>query len=310
MDRHLSDNITDFIINTVGEEYVSFNEPMNEHTTFKIGGNATCFCKPQNKDQIKKLIAFFSENDVEYYVIGNGSNLLVSDDGFDGVVVQLLDDYSDVQIDGDGGDIIVKSKSGARMWKLGMSIAKAGGAGFEFATGIPGTIGGAVMMNAGAYGGEMKDIVESVLVCDKKGNELTLRGDELEFGYRTSAISTNGYIVLEVEIKLQAGDTQEIMSRIDDLTERRRSKQPLDIPSAGSTFKRPEGYYAAKLIDDAGLRGIKVGGAKVSEKHAGFVINTGGATAADVVALTDKIKEEVYKKDGVELELEVRKLGF
>ena len=310
MERHLSDKVKKFVTETVGKENCLFDEPMSEHTTFKIGGNAACFCKPRTKAQILALIRFFYENDVEYFIMGNGSNLLVSDNGFDGVVVQLLDDYSDTTVTEEGDVVRVTAQAGARMWKLGMSIAEAGACGFEFGTGIPGTIGGAVMMNAGAYGGEIKDVTESVTVCDRQGNEKILKGGELGFGYRTSAVSRDGLYVLEVVLKLQKGDKEKIKARIDELTEKRKSKQPLDVPSAGSTFKRPEGYYAAKLIEDAGLKGLQIGGAKVSEKHSGFVINTGNATAADVIALTDKIKEEVYKFNGVKLELEVRKLGF
>lgn len=310
MERQLREKTKEFLTETLGADFVSENEPMKEHTTFKIGGNASLFCKPQTGEQILALIRFFNEEGVEYFVMGNGSNLLVSDAGFDGVVVQLLDDYSDTEIIEEKDFFRVKAQAGARMWKLGMAIANAGLAGFEFGTGIPGTIGGAVMMNAGAYGGEIKDVVKKAYVCDREGNEITLEGGELGFGYRTSAVSRNDYIVLEVELRLKKGDRDKIKAKIDELTEKRKSKQPLDIPSAGSTFKRPEGYFAAKLIEDAGLKGLTVGGAKVSEKHAGFVVNTGCATAADVIALTDKIKEEVQKYNGVSLELEVRKLGF
>ena len=310
MESHLSDKIKEKIKEITGSGAVLEDEPMSAHTTFKIGGKVPLFCMPAAKEQIKELVKLFHDNDVSYFIMGNGSNLLVNDTGFDGVVVQLLDDYSDTEIIEEEDYFTVKAQAGARMWKLGMAIADAGAAGFEFGTGIPGTIGGAVMMNAGAYGGEIKDVVDSVTVCDRQGNEKILRGEELGFGYRTSAVSKNDYVVLEVVLKLEKGDKKDIKARIDELTEKRKSKQPLDIPSAGSTFKRPEGYYAAKLIEDAGLKGLTVGGAKVSEKHAGFVVNTGNATAADVIALTDKIKEEVQKHNGVRLELEVRKLGF
>lgn len=310
MESHLIDKTVKFITETVGEDHTLLNEPMREHTTFQIGGEVPVFCKPQNKEQILKLIKYFDENSIDYYVIGNGSNLLVSDAGFDGVIIQLLDDYSHMEIIEEGTGFKVSAQAGVRMWRLGMKIAEAGAGGFEFATGIPGTIGGAVMMNAGAYGGEIKDVVESVTVCDRHGNEIVLEKDELEFGYRTSAISKKDYIVLEVVLRLEKGDKGEIRRRIDELTEKRNTKQPLDVPSAGSTFKRPEGFYAAKLIDDAGLMGLRVGGAMVSEKHAGFVVNVGNATAADVIALTDLIKEKVCEYNGVKLELEVRKLGF
>lgn len=310
MESHLLDKTVKFITETVGEDHVLLNEPMSEHTTFKIGGEVPVFCKPQNKEQILALIKYFDENRVDYFVMGNGSNLLVNDKGFDGVIIQLLDDYSDTEIFEENGAFRVKAQAGARMWRLGMKIAEAGACGFEFATGIPGTIGGAVMMNAGAYGGEIKDVVESVTVCDRQGNEIVLDTADMEFGYRRSIISKDDYIVLEVMLRLRKGDPAKIKDKIDELTQKRNSKQPLDIPSAGSTFKRPEGYFAAKLIDDAGLRGLKVGGAQVSEKHAGFVVNTGNATAADVIALTDMIKEKIFEYNGVKLELEVRKLGF
>lgn len=310
MESHLLDKTVRFVTETVGKDHILLNEPMREHTTFKIGGEVPVFCKPQEKEQIRKLIKYFAENSIDYYVMGNGSNLLVSDAGFDGVIIQLLDDYSHTEIVEDEAGFKVSAQAGARMWRLGMKIAEVGACGFEFATGIPGTIGGAIMMNAGAYGGEIKDVVDSVIVCDRQGNEILRERDELEFGYRTSAVSKKDYIVLEVVLRLEKGDKDRVRERIDELTEKRNTKQPLDVPSAGSTFKRPEGYYAAKLIDDAGLRGLKVGGAMVSEKHAGFVVNTGNATAADVIALTDKIKEKVFEYNGVKLELEVRKLGF
>ncbi len=206
-------------------------------------------------------------------------------------------------------DVTVKVMSGMKLSRLGKKLADNGLAGFEFATGIPGTIGGAVRMNAGAYGGEIKDIIISADVLDKDGNIITLDKDALELGYRTSCIMKNGYIVLSATFKLEKGSTDEIKDNIKELSVKRRTKQPLEYPSAGSTFKRPEGYFAAKLIEDAGLKGMSVGGAQVSEKHAGFVINKGNATASDVCQLTDNIKKEVKSRFGVELELEVIKLG-
>ena len=286
------------------------DEPMSEHTTFKIGGPADVFCAPSSREQIISLIRFFRENGINHFFMGNGSNLLVSDEGFRGVIVQLLDDFSEVNVAQHGECLIVNAQAGARMWKLGMTILEHGGAGFEFATGIPGTIGGAVMMNAGAYGGEIKDVVATASVVSPEGDVYELAGAALDFGYRRSVISDKDLVVLDVTLELDKGDKETIKAKIDELSQKRKSKQPLDMPSAGSTFKRPEGYYAAALIEEAGLKGFSVGGACVSEKHVGFVVNTGGATAADVVALTDEIKKRVFENSGVELELEVRKLGF
>lgn len=294
----------------VGESHCQTDAPMSEHTTFKIGGPADILCMPQNKEQILELLKVFRENNIDYFFMGNGSNLLVSDDGFRGAIVKLLDDFGDIHIAQHGNRLIVNAQAGARMWRLGMKILENNGAGFEFGTGIPGTIGGAVMMNAGAYGGEMKDVISEASVVTPDGRILELANSALDFGYRRSAVSEKGLIVLDATLELEMGERDEIRSRIDELTMKRRLKQPLDVPSAGSTFKRPTGYYAAALIEEAGLKGFRVGGACVSEKHAGFVINTGGATAADVVSLTDEIKRRVFENSGVKLELEVRRLGF
>ena len=295
----------------VGEDGVLENEPMRDHTTFKIGGEADFLVLPGSKEQITKLLEFFNENDVKYFIMGNGSNLLVNDAGFRGVAVKLLDNFAGVTYDGEDAEgMHFTALAGTRMWKLGMFFLEHEASGFEFGTGIPGTVGGAVMMNAGAYGGEMKDVVESVLIADNEGNVSRLSNADMDFGYRHSCVSDKGYIVLEVTFCLKKGDKKDIRAGIDELTEKRRTKQPLDMPSAGSTFKRPEGYYAAQLIDEAGFRGKAVGGAAVSEKHAGFVITKGGATAEDVIALTDEIRRVVKEKEGVDLELEVRKIGF
>lgn len=305
------ENIRAALKEIAGEAYVLENEPMRDHTTFKIGGEADFLVMPRTTEQITDLIRFFKESNTDYFFMGNGSNILVHDEGFRGVAVKLLDDYSDISFDGeDEKGLHFTAQAGARMWRLGMFLLDHDAAGFEFGTGIPGTLGGAVMMNAGAYGGEMKDVVESVLVADENGELMRLSNKEMDFGYRHSCVSEKGYIVLEATLCLKKGDKKEIRAGIDELSEKRRTKQPLDMPSAGSTFKRPDGFYAAQLIDEAGFRGKSVGGAAVSEKHAGFVVNTGGATAADVVALTDEIKRVVKEKNGVDLELEVRKIGF
>ena len=290
----------------VGELRVRTDEPMSNHTTFRIGGTADYFVMPSSIAELQSIVDLLKKSDIEYYVIGNGSNLLVGDKGFRGVIIQLSDEFSEVSyID----DVTVKVMSGMKLSRLGNQLADRGLAGFEFATGIPGTIGGAVRMNAGAYGGEIKDIIVSADVLDADGNIITLDKAELELGYRTSCIMKRGYIVVSATFRLEKKDTDKIKEYIRELSVKRRTKQPLEYPSAGSTFKRPEGYYAAKLIEEAGLKGLSAGDAQVSEKHAGFVINKGNATAKDVCVLTDKIMEEVMKKDGVKLELEVIKLG-
>ena len=289
-----------------GESQVRTDEPMSSHTTFRIGGTADYFVMPSSIAELQSIVDLLKKSDIEYYVIGNGSNLLVGDKGFRGVIIQLSDEFSEVSyID----DVTVKVMSGMKLSRLGNQLADRGLAGFEFATGIPGTIGGAVRMNAGAYGGEIKDIIVSADVLDADGNIITLDKAELELGYRTSCILKRGYIVVSATFRLEKKDTDKIKEYIRELSVKRRTKQPLEYPSAGSTFKRPEGYYAAKLIEEAGLKGLSAGDAQVSEKHAGFVINKGNATAKDVCVLTDKIMEEVMKKDGVKLELEVIKLG-
>ncbi len=310
----------------VGESNVRVDEPMKMHTTFKIGGAADYFVTPTDKSQLKKLINLFNEENIDFYIIGNGSNLLVSDDGYRGAIIQLYDKFSGYELLLDNGSALgqeligsdvmdaetvrVKVLSGMSLVKLGREMAESSLEGFEFASGIPGSIGGAVVMNAGAYGGEIKDVIVSATVLDRAGNEMILSKDELQLGYRTSAVAKNDWIVTEVELELKKGDKEQIKKVIMELAGKRRDKQPLEYPSAGSTFKRPEGYFAGKLIEDAGLKGFTVGGAKVSDKHSGFVINIGKATAKDVVELTNAVSDKVYEQFGVRLELEVKKLGF
>ena len=243
--------------------------------------------------------------EVPCYVIGNGSNLLVSDDGYRGVILQIYRSMSGISVQGN----IIRAQAGALLSAIAAKACENSLTGFEFAAGIPGTIGGASVMNAGAYGGEMKDVLKSVTVLDSAGQIRRIDRENLEMGYRTSIISREGYITLEAEIELSAGNPEEIRARMDDLRIRRVTKQPLEYPSAGSTFKRPEGYFAGKLIQDAGLAGFQVGGAKVSEKHCGFVINTGNATAADIHSLMRQVSAKVEEKFGVALEPEVKRLG-
>ena len=292
------------LIDISGEQNVLQNEPMKRHTTFRIGGPCDIFVKPRSIEEIRQIIEVVKENKVPYYVVGNGSNLLVSDDGYRGVIINLFNNFSDITVEGN----TITASAGALLGKIGYTALKNSLTGFEFATGIPGTLGGAVVMNAGAYGGEMKDVLSEVTVLTKEGELLTLKADELELGYRTSIIAKKDYIVLEAKIQLKPGEPDKIKAVIDDLAFRRRDKQPLEYPSAGSTFKRPKDNFAGKLIMDAGLRGYTLGGAMVSDKHCGFVINKGDATCEDVIKLTDHVKEEVKNQFGIELELEVKKL--
>ncbi len=299
------------LISILGSDNVIKEADMSSYTTFRIGGIADYVVTPENEEQLAKLLHLIKEENVDFVVIGNGSNILVSDNGFDGIVIQLGDKFSSFVIkDKDESGVYVDVTAGMRLSRLGNELAASSIEGFEFATGIPGTIGGAVMMNAGAYGGEIKDIIKSARVIDFDGNVKELSRDELELGYRTSIIAKKNYIVISAVFDLKKGDREKIKSNIKELALKRREKQPLEYPSAGSTFKRPEGYFAAKLIEDAGLKGLSVGGAQVSEKHAGFVINKKDAKAVDVIRLTDEIKEKVYDKFGVKLELEIKKIGF
>ena len=279
-------------------------EPMKGHTTFRIGGPADIYVEP-DFPSIIPLIQYLKEQDVPFTMIGNGSNLLVSDKGIEGVVIALGKKSADITIDGD--KMIVQA--GAMLSTVANTAADKGLTGLEFASGIPGTIGGAVYMNAGAYGGEMKDVLESVLVLTEDFKQKMMTPEELELSYRHSSLMENGGYVLSAVIKLQPGDKSEIKAKIDDIRAQRTAKQPLNYPSAGSTFKRPEGYFAGKLIDDAGLRGYSVGGAQVSEKHCGFVINKDKATAADVLKLMNDVDDIVYEMFGVHLTPEVRIIG-
>ena len=287
------------------EENILRDEPMCRHTTFRVGGPADYFVTPQSVEEIRGILAVCRKENVPYYIVGNGSNLLVSDKGYQGVVVQLYRNFGQIKVE----DGRIHAQAGALLSGIAAAAREASLTGFEFAGGIPGTLGGAVVMNAGAYGGEMKDVLKEVTVLTPEGGVLTLQADELHMGYRTSVIKEAGYIVLEAVISLEKGDQEEIRSRMQELAGMRTSKQPLSYPSAGSTFKRPEGYFAGKLIMDSGLRGYQVGGAQVSEKHCGFVINTGNATAEDVKNLMSDVQRIVMEKFGVKLEPEVKLLG-
>ena len=289
----------------LGTERVLFEEPMKRHTTFRIGGPAEVFCMPENFAEVRRILEICKEEKLPYFILGNGSNLLVSDRGYRGVVIQLDRNYGEIRVE----NTEIYASAGALLSTIAVAARKASLTGFEFAGGIPGTLGGAVVMNAGAYGGEMKDVLQKVRVMNQDGEIFEIPVEKLEMGYRTSVIKTAGYIVLEAVLSLKKGDIEEIKALSRKLSEQRISKQPLEYPSAGSTFKRPEGYFAGKLIMDSGLRGYRVGGAQVSEKHCGFVINVGDATAEDVRSLMNHVTETVYEKFGVTLEPEVKFLG-
>ena len=289
----------------LGSDNVYRNEPMKKHTTFRIGGPADYYLCPHSAKEIQKVVEICREEKLPYFILGNGSNLLVSDKGYRGAVIQLWKNVSDIGVEG----CLIHAKAGASLAKIAAQALEEGLTGMEFAAGIPGTLGGAVVMNAGAYGGEMKDILKEVLVMDQQGKIFTLEKKDLKLGYRTRAVKEKGYIVLAAALELRPGPREEIKKLMEDLKQRRVEKQPLELPSAGSTFKRPEGYFAGKLIMDAGLRGFSIGGAQVSEKHCGFIVNTGGASASDVLALIREVQKKVRDKFGVELETEVKFLG-
>ena len=301
----MNQNFYDKLNNVIAKDSILIDEPMSRHTTFRVGGPADFFVTPKAKEEVRAVIRICKEAGMPYYIIGNGSNLLVSDAGYRGVIVQIYKEMNEVKVEGD----LVKAQAGALLSGIAAKALGAELSGFEFASGIPGTIGGACVMNAGAYGGEMKDVLEFVTVLTGEGKIIELGRNELELGYRTSVIAKKGYIVLGAVLKLERGDGEKIKTYMDELKEKRVTKQPLEYPSAGSTFKRPEGYFAGKLIEDAGLRGFQVGGAQVSEKHCGFVINRNHATAADIMELMRQVQIRVKENSGVDLEPEVKRLG-
>ena len=297
--------LKEYIITVVGEENIRFHEPMKKHTSFRTGGEAATFIQVENKEQLKKVLYYLRKTEHEYFVLGNGTNLLVSDRGYDGVVIQIGSKMSAIRVDGNR----IYVQAGALLSQTAKQALDAGLTGMEFASGIPGSVGGGIVMNAGAYDGEMESIVESVTVLNEDGEFMVLDHDTMEFGYRSSIIKNRPFIVVEAVLKLEQGDKDSIKEKMDDFALRRRQKQPLEYPSAGSTFKRPEGYFAGKLIMDCGLRGYRIGGAQVSEKHCGFVINAANATSEDIAELMAEIQERVKEKFGVQLEPELVKLG-
>lgn len=285
---------------------ICLQEPMQKHTTFRIGGPADCFVQIENKEQLIRLQRYLKQLGMPFFILGNGSNLLVSDKGYQGIVLQIGQKMSKIEVNGN----VITAQAGAAMSQVARAALEHGLAGLEFASGIPGTIGGGVVMNAGAYDGELSGVVTQVNVVNSEGECMELENDSMEFGYRTSSIRNNSFTVTEVILKLEEGDREQIRAKMEELAARRREKQPLEYPSAGSTFKRPRGNFAGKLIMDAGLRGFQIGGAKVSEKHCGFIVNTGNAPAEDVRDVISEVRKQVKERFHVDLEPEILFLGF
>lgn len=286
------------------EEDITVDSPMSEHIYFRVGGPADILVTPVNEEQVVNTLKLCREYNVPYFILGNGSNILVKDGGISGVVIKF-NKLNKITTEGN----CVTAQSGALLKDVSKAALENNLRGFEFACGIPGSIGGAVFMNAGAYDGEMAHVIKSARVIDENCNIKNLTKEELELGYRSSIVMKKGYVVIEATIELESGEYASIKDKIDDLTNRRESKQPLEYPSAGSTFKRPEGYFAGKLIQDSGLKGFSIGGAAVSEKHSGFVINKGGATAKDVLDVIAHVQKTVKENFDVELHTEVRVIG-
>lgn len=286
-------------------DQIKENELMKHHTTFRIGGSADVMTMPNTEEEIVEIIALSNKHNIPYTIVGNGSNILVTDKGIRGLVIKIAENFSDVQIEGN----LVYAQSGARLTAISRKIYEAELTGFEFASGIPGTVGGGVYMNAGAYDSEMKNVIKTVRALDKTGNVIELSNEEMHFGYRKSRAMEDSLIILSVVIELKQGDKAAIKAKIDDFTNKRVTKQPVSEFSAGSTFKRPEGHFAGKLIEETGLRGYTIGHAKISEKHCGFVINKGDSTCEDMLEFIQKVKHKVYEKTGVKLEEEIKIIG-
>ncbi len=307
----------DRIKKIAGTHNVFTDVPMSRYTTFRVGGNVSYLVNVENEEILIALLELLKNNDMPYYLIGNGSNLLVSDQGYDGVMIRLQGEFLHVREISDGrpddavgtGFFALQVGAAVSLSRSAQSAAEQGLTGLEFAYGIPGTVGGAIVMNAGAYGGEMCQVVESVRLLDEDLQIVTLKNEEMAFGYRSSILKKKSYVVLSAELKLYPGDKKDITAKMNTNMSARKEKQPLEYPSAGSTFKRPEGYFAGKLIQDAGLKGYRVGGAQISEKHCGFVINTGNATASDIYRLIRDVQDKVRETSGVILEPEVIMLG-
>ena len=295
----------EYLTSVMDKNDIKINEPMNQHTSFRVGGPAKVFLTVRSEEILSKIFAVLKENKLPYFILGNGSNLLVSDAGYEGVIIYLAEEFAKIKVEGTK----ISAGAAAFLGKVARKALEEELSGLEFAAGIPGSLGGGVVMNAGAYGGELSQVVTKVRVMDPEGKTITLEKEELLLGYRTSIFKQKPYVILEVFMELQKGIKSEIQSKMDEYTKARIDKQPLEYPSAGSTFKRPEGHFAGKLIMDAGLRGYQVGGAQVSEKHCGFVINKGNATATDIRTLMADVAEKVKEQFGVELEAEVIFVG-
>ena len=303
----INELLKDRLIQIAGEEHVCIDEPMSRHTTFRVGGKCDYFVSPSEIDQIRSLIELCRAEDIPYYILGNGSNLLVSDQGYRGIMIHLGPAFAQAELDADQGTVTVKA--GASLGGLARMVSKAGFGDMSWAAGIPGSFGGAVVMNAGAYGGEMKQVLKEVTWLEEDGTIVTAPAEELNLGYRRSIFQHSRRVVLEGKLQLEKMDSETLLANIDELNRKRKEKQPLEYPSAGSFFKRPEGYFAGKLIEDSGLKGFQIGGAQVSEKHCGFVVNRDHATSEDLYELYKYIRNVVEEKFQVQLELEVELVG-
>ena len=303
----MEDTILEDLKNNLKNDEYKLNEPLSKHTTYKIGGNADYFVMPTNVEEIKICIEIAKRNNIPYFVLGRGSNILASDEGYRGMIIHLGNNFADIEIDEESN--IITAEAGASIISVSNKAAQAGLTGLEFICGVPGTVGGAVSMNAGCYGGEISDVLVEAMILDEDGNVVKVTKDDLKMGYRYSIILENNIILLSASFKLEKGNSDEIKQRMNELNERRKKVQPLDKPNAGSVFKRPEGYFPGKLIEDAGFKGVKIGGAEVSEMHANFIVNSENATAEDVITLVNNIKAKVKEMENVDLELELKLLG-
>lgn len=301
----ISTTVQGILAGFVPKEHILLNEPLRKHTTFQVGGEADCLILIETEEELSALSRYLNQIGLPYFVLGNGSNLLVSDQGFRGIVLKTKGFFEKIHTAGNK----ITAQAGALLSQVAAEACEQGLMGLEFAAGIPGTAGGAVIMNAGAYGGDMAQVVEQVKLVGRNGEIFTMTNAALEFGYRKSIVKNLPFIVTEVTFSLQKGQSEEIRARMNELAAARREKQPLEYPSAGSTFKRPEGHFAGKLIMDAGFRGHSLGGAQVSEKHCGFIVNKGNATAQDISDLIQEVSEGVYEKFRVRLEPEVVRIG-
>lgn len=295
----------DYVASILPAEDIKIREPLDRYTSFRTVGEADCMLLVNDAEQLGKLLKYMSITGNDYFLLGNGTNLLVSDRGYDGTVIKFGPGMSRIHVDGER----VYVQAGALLSQTAKRAMEEGLSGLEFASGIPGSIGGGLVMNAGAYGGEMSQIVESVTVMNESGEIMELDCDTMEFGYRTSVIKNRAFVVLEAALHLQRRDKADIQAKMEEFAARRKEKQPLEYPSAGSIFKRPEGYFAGKLIMDSGMRGYRVGGAQVSEKHCGFIINTGNATSEDIAELMAEVQDRVKERFRVSLEPEIVRLG-